>query len=267
MMAMLSPDLLDRRALALIELRDPAGRVAEGPARFMGDGLRIYAKGGGRYAVLGAAGFEDYAQQFLAPSAPAVGSLSVPLDVRMAGQGVLPRRFELKLPRNPDPASQSGANSLFDPVVITLLPAPGYPIPATAAAIRAVVRKRNDGRRVANALVRVASDNGTFRATGMTDASGEALILIPHFPMSFPGAQAQMQNFLPAKASVVADPATTVLVADDAILLAQAAAVQQQRNFSDPDAMASAFPAPAVRVACRLSTRTVATVALEWKAP
>ena len=268
MMTMLSPDLLDRRALALLELRDPLGRVPDGSARITGSGLRIYPKGGGRYAVLGAAGFDEYTQNFQAPTVPAVASIVVPLDICVQGSALLPRRHALKLPRNPDPASRGNTTSLFDAVTIAILPAPGYPVPMTSAAVRVVVRKRGDGRRVANALVRVDSDTGSFKAVGMTDASGEALIIIPFFPPSFPGPQARMQNFLPAKASVVADPARVILVSDDGILAAQAAAVQQHGNYPDPDAMAAAFPPPAAaaRVALRLSTRTVAAVALEWRA-
>ncbi len=269
MMAMLSPDLLDRRALALLELRDPLGRVPDGVARITGNGLRVYHKGGGRYAVLGAAGFEDYAKNFLAPAAPAVGSLTALLDIRMSGSSILPRRFSLQLPRNPDPAGRGTGNSLFDPMPIEMMAAPGFAIPMTSAAVRAVVRKRGDGRRVANALVRIKSDTGNFKAVGMTNAIGEALILIPFFPQSFPGPQARMQDFLVAKANAVADPAKVLLIPDDGLLAAQAVAAQQLDGFADPDTIAATFPPPpaATHIALRLSTRIVANVALEWRVP
>jgi hypothetical protein len=271
MMAMLSPDLLDRRALALLELRDPMGRVPDGHVRILGDGLRIYAKGAGRFAVLGAAGFESYVSSFVAPAAPAVGSVSVPMDIRISGQALLPRRADLKLPRDPDPAGRANANNLHNAALIQMFPAPSFPIPANAAAVRIVVRKQGDGRRVANALVRLVSNTGNFRGSGLSDACGEALIIIPNFPTSFPGPQAKLQDFLAAKLHVAADPARAVLVAEDGLLAAQAAAAQKDRDFIDPDALARDFPLPALTgansISCQLSTRRVAALTAEWRAP
>ena len=69
-MRMLNPDLLDRRALALVELRDPFGRRLPSPARIEGDGLRVVAKGGGRFAIVAAAGFASHESAFFAAPAP-----------------------------------------------------------------------------------------------------------------------------------------------------------------------------------------------------
>jgi hypothetical protein len=151
-------------------------------------------------------------------------------------------------------------------VTIALLPSPRCAIPATSAAVRVTVRKRTDGRRVANALVRVASDNGQFAAQSVTDAAGEALVIVPNFPMSFTGGGGSVADGLPAKVTAVADPATAVLVEDAEVLAALAGASGRASGWADPDALADAFPVPGSgAVAIRLSTRAVATTEVEWR--
>lgn len=266
---MLSPDLLDRRALALIALVDPFGRPLGGPVQLTGDGLRTVAKPGGRWAVLACKGLEAHVGAFeSAPASPAQGTVACAIDIRPADGGLAPRRAVVPLPRDPDPAHRGETDSLFEPVTVTLLPSPQCPVPGTAAAVRVTVRKRNDGRRVANALVRVASDNGQFAAHSVTDAAGEALVIVAQFPMSFTGGGGSVADGLPGKVTAVADPATVVLVDDADVLAARAAAAGPRAGWADPDALADAFPVPAAgAVAVRLSTRVVATAEAEWRAP
>jgi hypothetical protein len=267
MTMMLSPDLLDRRALALIVLVDPFGRPLGGPAQLVGEGLRTVAKPGGRWAVLACKGLEAHVGAFeAAPASPAQGSVACAIDIRPADGGLAPRRAVVPLPRDPDPAHKDETDSLFAPVTITLLPSPRCPIPGTSAAVRVTVRKRNDGRRVANALVRVASDNGQFAAQAVTDAAGEALVIVADFPMSFTGGGGSVADGLPGKVTAVADPASAVLVDDADVLAARAGAAGQSAGWADPDALAEAFPVPAAgAVAVRLSTRAVATAEVEWR--
>jgi hypothetical protein len=268
MTMMLSPDLLDRRALALIALVDPFGRPLVGPARLTGEGVRTVAKTGGRWAVLAAAGLELHVGAFDAPPAtPAQGSIECAIDVRPLGGVLAPRRAVIPLPRDPDPAHSAQADSVFGPVVVTLLPGPTCPIPATAAAVRFTVRKRGDGRRVANAQVRVASSNGQFGAQSITDAAGEALVIVPEFPLAYTGGGGSVPDALPAKATAVADPDRVVLVADDEVAAARSRAPAQVSDYPDPDALAAAFPAPATGTNIQLSVRVVATAEVEWRAP
>ena len=269
MTMMLSPDLLDRRALALIALVDPFGRPLGGPAQLTGAGLRTVAKPGGRWAVLACKGLEAHVGSFeSAPASPAQGTVACAIDIRPADGALAPRRAVVPLPRDPDPDHKDEQDSLFAPVTITLLPSPQCPIPATSAAVRVTVRKRNDGRRVANALVRVASDNGQFAAQAVSDAAGEALVIVTDFPMSFTGGGGSVADGLPGKVTAVADPATAVLVEDAGVLAALADARRQSQGWADPDALADAFPVPATGAAnIRLSTRVVATTDVEWRAP
>jgi hypothetical protein len=270
MTMMLSPELLDRRALALIALVDPFGRPLAGPALLTGDdGFRTVSKSGGRWAILACKGLESHVGSFeSAPAAPNLGSVDCTIDIRPADGSLAPRRAVVPLPRDPDPASRGQPDSLFEPVTIALLPSPQCSVPATAAAVRVTVRKRNDGRRVANALVRVASNNGQFTARSVTDAAGEALVIVPDFPMSFTGGGGSVSDGLPAKVTAVADPAVVVLVEDAEVMAALAGAAGQSSGWPDPDALADAFPVPASGAAAlQLSTRVVAMTDVEWRAP
>lgn len=269
MTMMLAPDLLDRRALALIALVDPFGRPLVGPALLTGDGLRTVSKPGGRWAILACKGLESHVGSFeSAPAAPNRGSVDCTIDIAPADSGLAARRAVVPLPRDPDPASRGQDGSLFEPVTIALLPSPRCSVPGTSAAVRVTVRKRNDGRRVANALVRVASNNGQFAGRSVTDAAGEALVIVPDFPMSFTGGGGSVSDGLPAKVTAVADPATAVLVEDAQVAAALASAARQSSGWPDPDALADAFAVPASGAAAiRLSTRVVATTDVEWRAP
>jgi hypothetical protein len=268
MTMMLSPDLLDRRALALIALIDPLGRPLIGPARITGDGVRTAAKPGGRWALLAAAGLESHVGAFVAPPAtPAQGAVKCAIDIRPYSGALAPRRAIVPLPRDPNPDHKDQAGSLFAPVPIALFPSPNCPIPPTAAAIRVTVRKRNDGRRVANALVRVASNNGQFAAQSVTDAAGEALVIVPNFPLAFTGSGGSVSDALPAKATAIADPDTAVLVADADIAAARVSAAAQDGGYANPDALAAAFATPANSTAVQISVRAVATADVEWRAP
>ena len=84
---MLTPDLLDRRALALLRMVDVHGRPVAGPVRIEGEGVRTVAKAPGHFAVLAAAGFEDHVAAFLAPpAAPALQSRNVAIDLTPAAR-------------------------------------------------------------------------------------------------------------------------------------------------------------------------------------
>ena len=259
MIAMLSPDLLDRRALAAIQLVDIFGAPMQSPARIHGDGARIFAKGVGQFVVLGAVGLDAHTTAFSAPpGAPAIGSQRVTLDIAPDDRSFAPRRARIRLPRDPDSAQP---NSLFAPIAITMLPGPDATIPATAAAVRVTVTQQSDGRRVGGALVRVASDNGLFTGHAVTDIAGEALVLVPQFPMTHVGNNASVTDGLPARVTVVADPATAVLTADAGLIGARFA------TAPDPDTLTDDFPPPAGGTAVRLSVRKPARVAITWSAP
>jgi hypothetical protein len=261
MIAMLAPDLLDRRALGLLELVDIFGAPLRGFASVTGEGLRIYRKEGGRFAILAAAGLETHERAFDAvPGTPALRSKRFNVDIRPDDRRFAPRRAEIRLPRDPDPANRGNATSLFSPMAIELLPAPNCPVPANAASVRVTVR--SGGLRVEGALVRVASENGQFSGRAVTDAAGEALVIVPHFPMSFTGNNASVSAELAGSVSVVADPDNVVLRSDAEL---GAAGAQPLPHPVDPDVL-TAMPVPA-GVPVTLSARATRNAVVEWAAP
>ena len=241
---MLAPDLLDRRALALIRLVDVYGRPLAGPARIEGEGLRTVAKGEGAFAILAAAGLEAHESAFEAPPVgPAVGSRHVQLDVTPADPAAAPRGFDLRLPRDPDPAHALQPASLFQAEPVEMLPSARARLAGSACAVRVAVTRKDDGRLVENALVRARSDDGLFAARAVTDARGEACLIFPVLPLAFTGAGANVQPDLPARVVVHAGAPSARFHAPSEVQAAVAAAAARTAGHADPDALAAAFSA------------------------
>jgi len=266
-MMMLAPDLLDRRALACIRLVDAYGRPVGGPVIIVGDGVRTIAKDNGRYAVLAAAGLEAHSAAFLKPPAtPAVRSRHLLLDLTPAARDAAPRRFDLRLPRDPDPDHADDANSLFQPAEIEMLPTPQARQSGSACLVRVTVMR--DKRTVENALVRGRSDNGLFTARAVTDAHGEACLIFPSLPLAFPGAGANVEPDLPSRVIATVDPATARFHAPADVARAAAEAAARTEGHLDPDSFAAALPADfAAGAAVRLSAGRQPSLTVEWQAP
>lgn len=262
---MLAPDLLDRRALALIRLVDPYGRPVAGPVRIEGDGLRVVAKGEGAFAVLAAAGLEAHEAAFeAAPPAPALRSRHVQIDITPSAAPVAPRRFDLRLPRDPDPANALQPVSLFQAAEIDMLPSPRARLTGSACAVRVAVMRKDDGRLVENALVRGRSDDGLFTARALTDARGEACLIFPVLPLAFTGADAIVQPDLPARVVVHAG-APSARFHSPADLQA-AVAVARTGGHADPDSLAAAFAADFPSgAAVQLAAGRERSLVIEWE--
>ena len=269
MTMMLAPDLLDRRALALISLIDAYGRPVEGPVRIVGGGVRTVAKGGGRFAVLAAAGLEAHVAAFAQPPAtPALRSQHVLIDLTPAAADAAPRRFDLRLPRDPDPDQVEDEDSLFQPAVIEMLPTARTRQSGSACLVRVTVVRDDDGRAVENALVRGRSDNGLFTARAMTDARGEACLVFPILPLAFPGAGANVEPELPGRIIVTVDPAVARFHAPAELGVATAAAAARTSGHADPDAFADANAAAfAAGAAVRLAAGRQPSLTIEWQEP
>lgn len=258
-MAMLAPDLLDRRALALLRLVDVAGRPVPGPVRIEGDGVRTVAKGDGRFALLEARGFEAYTASFDPIAAAPVKT--VRLDLTPAAPDVAPRGFGLRLPRDPNAGSPS---SLFEAQAVEMLPSALARRSGSACTIRVSVRRGDDKRVVEGALVRALSGDGAFAARAVTDARGEACLLFPFLPLAFPGGTISAEQ--PARVVVDVDPDVARFhVPAETGSAAEAASLRTSGHF-DPDSLAAAAPAPnfAAGTQAWLSAGRESAVALEW---
>ncbi len=263
---MLAPDLLDRRALAILALRDSFGRAVQSPVLVTGERVKVRAKNGGTIAVLEAPGFSAYTAAFgKPPVSPSVESKSIPLEIWPADPRLQARRFVLKLPREPDPAHIEQPNSLFRPVEVTLLASPIQRRDGLACILRVTVRRKDDGALVGGALVRVRSDNGKFEAIGVTDRLGEAALVFSDLPVSFPGAGANADAGLPAKAIVKVVPGKINFTpADEAA--SPGGAISRNGGIVDPDELvAGGTPNFSSGTPVILSAGTEPAIDLEWK--
>jgi hypothetical protein len=266
-MNMVSADLLDRRALALIRLVDVHGRPVPGPVRIEGDGVVTARKDGG-FAVLEAAGLKAHASAFLAPPAtPPVQSRHVLLDLTPAAAGVMPRRFDLRLPRDPAPANADSATSLFQPVEIEMPPSPRAPAFGSACLLHVSVRRKSDGKVIEHALVRARSDDKQFAARGLTDARGEATLVFPTLPLAFPGGAANVQPELPARVVVTVDGDVALFHGEDEMASAVQAAAVRTTDHPDPDALAAADADFASGTPVNLAALRQPSLVIEWKKP
>jgi hypothetical protein len=265
---MVSPDLLDRRALALLRLVDVHGRPVAGPVRIAGDGVRTIAKAPGSFALLAAAGLEAHEPAFLAPPpAPALRSRPVLIDLTPSSRNLAPRRFDLRLPRDPDPAHREAPESLFQPVDIEMLPATGATPGAGGCAVQTTVRRAVDGRLVEHALVRGRADNGQFTARAVTDARGEACLVFPALPLAFPGAGANVQPDLPARIVATVDAETARFHTPQEADAAFAAAAFRTEGHPDPDALGAAEPDFDEGEEIRLAAGRTRSIVIEWEEP
>jgi hypothetical protein len=267
-MTMLAPDVLDRRALALLRLTDVFGRAVAGPVRIEGEGVRTFAKASGDFAVLAAAGLEEHVSAFLAPpAAPALLSRHVAIDLTPAARDVAPRRFDLRLPRDPAMGNADQPDSLFRPIEIEMLPSPGARTSGSACAVRVAVRRKDDGRLVAYALVRARSDNGQFTARAVTDARGEACLVFPTLPLAFPGAGAAVQPDLPARVVATVDPEVARFHRPTEAAAAFEADAMRTINHPDPDAIGAEAPDFDEGTEVRLSAGRAPGIVVEWEQP
>lgn len=206
MTAMLSPDLLDRRALARLRPVDTYGRTVDELIRIEGDGVVSVRKSDGTIAITAAEGFESYGASFSTPGSPAVASRTVALGLRPASAELCARRFVLRLPRDTDPAKANQPASVFQSVEVEMLPGPGARLVGSACALRVSVRRKSDKKLIQNALVRARSEDEQFNARGVTDARGEATLIFPSLPIAFPGAGANLRPEVQARLVVTVDP-------------------------------------------------------------
>jgi hypothetical protein len=258
---MLAPDLLDRRALAWLRPVDVYGRPVTEPMRMVGNGVSAIRKKDGTIALLGAEGFDEYAASFLAPSTPAVGSKLVPLDIQPTSGKVAPRRFDLKLPRNPDPSKAQQANSLFQPVTLEMLPGRGARLTGSACALRVTVRRKSDKKLVENALVRAQSEDEQMSARGVTDSRGEATLIFPSLPIAFPGAGANLRPDIQIRVVVTVDLDTA------RFNVAGTGFQSPLPPFVDPDELGSSVADFASGTEVSIAAGRDVPLAIEWSQP
>jgi hypothetical protein len=254
----------DRRILAAIQFEDALGAAVRDPVAVSAPpGVRFFRKPTGAVILTSVPGLEAHETAFAAPpAAPAAGSIALPLDLRPAGRALAPRRAVVRLPRDADPDAE---DSMLRPVVIRLLPGTGATVTGLAAAALIAVRRDGDGHVVEGALVQVRVPDRPV-ANAVTNAAGEALVLVPGIPLANPGPGATVVADLAAQADAVVPPDARVHDPDDAAAMeaARFAEAERRTGFADPDTLAGvATPAVTLRLA---RGRTVAAT-LTWSPP
>lgn len=256
-------DLLDRRVLAALRFVDALGSAVTVPVAIRGpEGFRYFVKRPGMVVVTDAPGLANHAASFAAPPAvPAIGAITVPLDCTPASTAYGARRFALRLPRDPVPASLA---SLFTVIDVVLPPTPATPLTGLAAGLRVRVTRSDDGRAIEGALVRLRPGGALPQTVALTDAAGEALLLAAAVPLTSPGPGAVMLGDIAAEVDAVVNPARVLFHAPDEVFAARAASAARTRDLIDVDAVnGTVTPILATRIAAG----EVRSVALGWTPP
>lgn len=267
-MSVARPEWSERRILGAIVFRDALGNRVRVPVAASGVGAAIRQKEPGMLIIAGAMGLAAHATSFAAPpGAPAVGSVDLTLDLVPADPSLAPRAAVVPLPRDPDPAAAGNANSLFRPQEIVLWPSPVAVPTGLAAALRVTLRRADDGRRIEGAVVRVQPE-GRPPALALTDAAGEALLLVPGVPLATPGGGAVVLPDIGATVMARVDPAAARFHAEADLAVARADAARRRTGLPDPDTLLTrpglaATPERAVRLAAGRSRH----LDLDWTPP
>jgi hypothetical protein len=267
-MSVARPEWSERRILAAIIFLDALGRRVRVPVAASAPGVAIRQKEPGMLIVADAPGLADHVTSFAAPPAvPAVGSVELSLDLIPADPTLAPRAAVVPLPRDPDPAAAANANSLFRPQEIVLWPSPLAGPTGLAAALRVTLRRAGDGRRIEGAVVRVQPE-GRPPALALTDAAGEALLLVPGVPLATPGDGAVVLPDIGATVMARVDPAMARFHAEAELAAARAAAARRRTGLPDPDTLLTraGLTATAER-AVRLAAGRTRHLDLDWTPP
>jgi hypothetical protein len=239
-MTTLAWEYADRRVLAALRFVDVLGRAPRGPVTVKANGLRYVRPRPDEIVITAAPGLDAYTASFpMPPAAPAIGSVAVLLDLWPADPALAPRRFALTLPRDPDPANAGTAGSLFQPIVVPLLPAPSATPTGFAAALRVVVTRSTDKARIEGALVRVRPAGGLPQSRALTAATGEAVLLVPSLPLASPGSGGTVVGDVAADLDAIVDPLLARFNATADLDAGRAAALEPNRPLIDPDDLES----------------------------
>ncbi len=109
---------LARRVLAALRVVDGVtGQPILSPLSVSGAGTVWVRNRQGLYVLMGMSGLEAHEEAFLSPPAfPAVGSVSVVVEVHDLGATYVSRLQTIRLPRDPDPAHAGDGSSVFQPI-------------------------------------------------------------------------------------------------------------------------------------------------------
>lgn len=245
-------DRIDRRALGSIRLIDnvTGNRLRQlGQLRPVSAGqpptITLIRNRRGDFVMTQAAALADHDSRFATPPAtPAIGSVAIDLQFSDPSGHYLPRRFQIALPRDPDPANAIAANSLFRAITIPVFRSPQARVDPNWAIIRATVLQSVDG-----ALVRLPwawiditrTEDPALQLTSMADWRGEALIAVPGVPVAISNGEMDPEVEPDPEASsttpiVSREVSVTIQISFDAANLQTIPAAAELSTLTDPNA-------------------------------
>ncbi len=262
-------DYLDRRILGAVLLTDSFGRSLPEAVEISCNDADIWQKKPGELIVRSARGLDGHDRAFEEPPAvPAIGSQRIDVDIRTASSSYLSRRFALNLPLDPDPANQANDNSLFQYQRIIIPPSPSAQIVGGSAALLVRVTRMSDDYAIEGAVVRIRPSGSLPEVISLTNAIGEAMLIIPAVPLSSPGAGATVTGNYAAQVDAIIDPALVRFHAPEDHFSALREAGSRQRDFIDPDDVISRLSGSATaQQAVQLASGKTRSALIEWTPP
>jgi hypothetical protein len=236
---------VDRRVLGAVSFLDATTRLRiNSPLEVEARGVRLVRNRRSIYVITRAPGLRAYtdafAQQPTPPAAGAVPLESTQVELRISDPAFqyVPRRFALRLPRDPITANANQAGSLFRPIEVSLFPSPAASVAPGWALIRATVREAETNSLLPWSLLRVMSTDAEPRvlALGVADNRGEALVAVPGIPLTTFGEDEDevVATEIDVRVEVVFDPGVRRL--DDLEAL-RAGDDPNEGYVPDPDAL------------------------------
>lgn len=262
-------DYLDRRMLGAVLLTDSLGQSLPESVQISCDDADIWQKKPGELIVRSARDLDGHDRAFEEPPMlPAIGSQRIDVDIRAGSSSYLSRRFALNLPLDPDPANKANDNSLFQHQRIVMPPSPSAQVAGGSAALLVRVTRASDDHAIEGAVVRVRPSGTLPEVTSLTNAIGEAMLIIAAVPLSSPGAGATVTSDYAAQVDAIIDPALIRFHAPEDYFSALQEAGRRQRDFIDPDDVVSRLSGAATtQQAIQLASGKTRSALIEWTPP
>lgn len=235
---------IESRALAAIRFLDAQTRhLVTEPVIVAGKGIHVVRNSQGLLVVAGAPGFSAYAEGFEPPEPPPPAA-AFTLVASAPSRRYLDRSFTLHLPRNvtaPAGGQPLPPDSVFRPVDVTLYPSP-LMRPSIRSAVARIRVEDAHGTPLPGALVSLALTEPAIERWGLSNARGEALILIPGIPIADWSNPSVSIHFTFNMKAAWADSALP----------------------PDPDALSAAFQSLDATLDVAAGEEVVSTIRLDW---
>ena len=185
-LTMVELERVEARVLGALSVVDATTgvRIVDGLSVQPAAGARLQRNGSGLYVVVHVDALAAHESSFAPPPAvPALGSVALAVRIDDGFGRYLPRLATLALPRDPTPADDPPAGSLFVPVALPLYPSASARTGANWATLRVTASETHTGDALGGALLSV-SVGASVVARGLTDWRGEALVAVPGVPVT-----------------------------------------------------------------------------------